>query len=141
MKKESKKLESIELVTLYIEKVWNQGDYEALRSLAAPEFEYCLGGMPPRDLDGMCEFIRMTREAFPDWKVTPVSMVSDASAAAVRWQGRVTHLGPFHGIPPTGKKIFVSGINFYEIKEGKIVREWEETNSLGILRQMGVFQA
>jgi predicted ester cyclase len=44
----------------------------------------------------------------------------------------------FHGVPPTGKRITVSGINVYEIVDGKIAREWEEMDALGMLQQLRV---
>jgi predicted ester cyclase len=50
----------------------------------------------------------------------------------------VTHLGIFQGIPPTGKQITVSGINIYHAVDGKVTAEWEQTDSLGMLMQLGV---
>jgi predicted ester cyclase len=40
-------------------------------------------------------------------------------------------------IPPTGKQITVSGINIYHIDDGKIAMEWEQTDGLGMLGQLG----
>jgi predicted ester cyclase len=56
---------------------------------------------------------------------------------AVRWRGEATHLGAFQGLPPTGRRITVNGINLYRVHAGKVVEEWEQTDSLGMLRQLG----
>jgi steroid delta-isomerase-like uncharacterized protein len=80
-------------------------------------------------------------EAFPDWSVVIENIVGDDEFVAVRWSGKVTHLGPFHGAPATGRKISVSGINMYRLVNGKIAQEWEETDSLGMLAQLGMLPA
>ena len=118
--------------------VWNCGDLAALEELTTPGFKYHLGGQPPRDLNGMQQFITMTRGAFPDWRVVIENIISKGEVVAVRWRGDVTHLGPFHGAPPTGRKITVTGINFYRLERGKVAEEWEETDSLGMLGQLGM---
>jgi steroid delta-isomerase-like uncharacterized protein len=129
------------LISDYIDRVWNRGDQPALEDLTTASFRYHLGGQPPRDRGGMGEFLQAMRSAFPDWRVEVVEMVVDGDRVAVRWTGRVTHEGSFHGIPPTGRRIIVSGINMYRVENGKIAEEWEQTDSLGMLQQLGVLPA
>lgn len=127
-----------QLVRRYIEEVWNRGDLAALEALTLPGFMYHLGGQPARDRDALAQFIRGTHVAFPAWRVEILDLIVEGNRAAVRWAGQVTHGGPFRGIPPTGRRIAVSGINVYEVSEGRIAAEWEQTDSLGMLQQMGV---
>lgn len=126
------------LVREYIEEVWNRGDAAALRRLTTPDFRYHLGGQPPRDRPGMEAFIAATRRAFPDWRVDVVSTVAEGDQVAVRWRGSVTHGGDFHGIPATGRTITVSGINVYRVHDGRVAEEWEQMDTLGMLRQLGL---
>lgn len=129
------------LVKAYVERVWNRGDLAALERLTTPSFAYRLGEQPARDRAGMQEFLAMTRSAFPDWRVEIADIVVEHEVAAVRWIGDVTHQGPFHGLPPTGRRIRVSGINMYRIADGRIAEEWEQTDSLSMLRQLGALPA
>lgn len=126
------------LVERYIESVWNRGDAAALASLTTPSFEYSLGGQPARDRAAMAEFIGAVHAAFPDWRVTIVDLIADDGGAAVRWEGDVTHAGPFQGIQATGRRIRVSGINLYRVARGRIEAEWEQMDTVGMLMQMGV---
>nr|BBH87345.1 hypothetical protein KTC_20960 [Thermosporothrix sp. COM3] len=126
------------LVTDYVERVWNHADLAALDELTTDTFRYYLGGQPGRDHEQMRQLITMLHTAFPDWRVEIVEMVAEANTVVIRWQGDVTHLGPFQGIAATGKHIAVNGINMYHIREGKIEAEWEQTHTLGMLEQMGV---
>jgi len=83
-------------------------------------------------------FIAATRRAFPDWRVDVVSTVAEGDQVAVRWRGSVTHGGDFHGIPATGRTITVSGINVYRVHDGRVAEEWEQMDTLGMLRQLGL---
>lgn len=111
----------IEVVRRYVESVWNEGDPAALERMTAPGFEYRLGEQPARDVEETQAFIRATREAFPDWRV----------------EIRETHEGTFHGIPPTGARVRVGGINLYHVSGGRVEAEWEQMDSLSLLQQLG----
>lgn len=124
------------VVLRYIEAVWNRGDPGALEALTTPGFTYRIGGQPGRDRAGMQQFLTLTRTAFPDWEVRVAHILGEGDAVAVRWHGEVTHLGAFHTVEPTGKRIAVSGINVYRVEDGKVAEEWEQTDSLGMLRQL-----
>ena len=126
------------LVARYIEEVWNGGSLLALERLTSEGFAYHLGGQPPQDRQAMGQFLQMVHSAFPDWHVEIEEMVADETLVCARWQGPATHKGPFHGIPPTGKSVKVSGMNLYQIEDGRIVKEWEQMDSLGMLMQLGV---
>lgn len=80
----------------------------------------------------------MIRTAFPDWRVQIVEIIVEGNTVVIRWQGQVSHQGVFQGIPPTGKRVNVSGINIYHVTKGKIAAEWEQTDTLGMLQQLGV---
>lgn len=130
-----------DVVKEYIDRVWNKGDRRALEELTAPFFSYQLGGQAPLDRAAMSQFLSATRLAFPDWRVEVLELVAHGELVAVRWRGTVTHEGPFHGIPPTGRRVHVSGMNMYRLAEGRIAEEWEQMDSLGLLRQLGVLPA
>lgn len=126
------------LVAAYIDRVWNAGDLVALDELTTTGFCYTLGSQPAMDREGMANFLRLVRVGFPDWHVDVVASLSDGSLVAVRWQGQATHQGAFRGLPATGRRIAVCGMNFYQIEDGKIAAEWEQMDSLGMLQQLGV---
>jgi steroid delta-isomerase-like uncharacterized protein len=130
-----------DLVSRYIEMVWNRGDLAAFKSLTTESFTYQIGGQSERNRLGMQQFIGMIRTAFPDWRVDIVEMITENDKVAVRWQGQVTHQGPFYRLPPTGRQIKVSGINIYRLVDGKVDAEWEQTDSLGMLQQLGALPA
>ena len=129
------------LVLDYVERVWNRRDFAALDELTTPTFLYRMGTQPGRDHAEMRQLITMHHTAFPDWRVQVVEIIAGENTVVIRWEGNVTHLGTFQGIPATGKHIAVNGINLYHIVEGKVASEWEQTHALGWLQQMGVLPA
>jgi steroid delta-isomerase-like uncharacterized protein len=115
-------VEAKALVRQYVERVWNSADFAALTELTTPTFAYFLAGQPARDRAGIQQFLETVHLAFPDWKVEIVECFAEGNAVVIRWRGEVTHLGPFHALLPTGRRIAVSGINIYHIVDGLIAR-------------------
>lgn len=52
-----------------------------------------------------------------------------------------THQGSFMGIPPTGKRVEISGIEYFRLANGKIVERWVMFDDLGLMEQLGVVPA
>jgi predicted ester cyclase len=42
------------------------------------------------------------------------------------------------GIPPTGKQVTVTGLTISRVVKGKVVEEWTNWDTLGMLQQLGV---
>jgi len=126
------------LVKKYIEKCWNGADLHAFEEYAAPDYRYYLGSQAGKTKASMREFLQAVHSAFPDWKVDIRDLIDSKNGTAVRWDGFATHRGVFMGIPPTAKQIKVLGMSFYRIQDGKILEEWEQMDSLGMLFQLGV---
>lgn len=45
------------------------------------------------------------------------------------------------GIPPTGKRISVSGIHLTRVVDGKSVEDWGNDDVLGLMQQLGIIPA
>ena len=77
-------------------------------------------------------------EAFPDVHITIEELIGEGDKIVSRWSFQGTHLGLYQDIPATGKKVNYTGIDIYTIVDGKIVSVVRETDSLVVLRQLGV---
>jgi len=74
---------------------------------------------------------------FPDGRWTIKDQISEEDKVCTRWAFAGTHQGMFKGIPATGKQLHYSGISIDRFADGKIVEEWEEWDTLGVLHQLG----
>ncbi len=77
------------------------------------------------------------RAAFPDATVTVEQVVSEGDIVAFRFTMRGTQRGPFGAIPPTGKPVTLTGMDFVRIADGKFAELWSNQDTLGLLRQLG----
>lgn len=88
--------------------------------------------------EGMKQAHHIFYSAFPDIHETAEDIIAEGDKVMVRWTIRATHKGKFVGLPPTGKSVTVAGIDIYRIVDGKIVENWHNTDSTGLLYQLGV---
>jgi predicted ester cyclase len=79
--------------------------------------------------------------AFPDARWDVEEMLVTGDKVMTRWIGSGTHKGVLQGnppLPPTGKKVKVTGVWIHRIIGGKIVESWNHWDMLGMLHQLGV---
>lgn len=96
---------------------------------------------PHRGPAGVKEFISTYRAAFPDARVTVEEQLAEGDLVATRWSGRGTHEGELMGISPTGKRVTVSGLTISRLKGGKIVEEFQNWDTFGMMQQLGAVPA
>ena len=96
---------------------------------------------PLRGPPGVKEFISTYREAFPDGLITLEEQLAEGDLVATRWSGRATHEGELMGIEPTGKQVTVSGVTISRLEGGKIVEEFQNWDTFGMMQQLGAIPA
>jgi steroid delta-isomerase-like uncharacterized protein len=81
--------------------------------------------------------------AFTENRVTVHEIVVEGGTAVMHWAWEAVHTGvtPSLGIPPTGKLIKMSGCSVFHWKGNQIVEQWEYSDMLGLLQQLGVIPA
>lgn len=130
-----------------VEEVWNRGSTGAIEELFASDYaSYHVGadvaGRQPGDVPSAHASIRQyfstLRAAFPDMHFTIEDQIAEGDRVVMRWTGRATHLGPYEGLPATGKSGIVTGMTIYRIAGGKVVEGWTNLDELGMLRQLGL---
>jgi steroid delta-isomerase-like uncharacterized protein len=82
--------------------------------------------------------IEYFRQAVPDLTYTVEDQVAEGDKVVTRWRASGTHQGEFFGVPGSGNRIEMTGIQIDRFDEsGKMVEEWPEYDLLGAMRQMG----
>jgi steroid delta-isomerase-like uncharacterized protein len=114
-------------------------DFEQASACLSPDVIVHLPGMPaPLDFAIFFQFGQMWHTAFPDEQTTFEDQVAEGDKVVSRMTSVATHTGSFQGIPPTGKRIRVSGIWIDRIADGRIVERWGVVDMLSVLQQLGV---
>lgn len=118
----------------------NAGDLDGFGALLADDFvehEETPGLAPTKD--GVLEFFRMYRAAFPDLHMAPEDVVASGEKVVARVRATGTHQGEFMGMPATGKSVDVQLIDIMRFADDGLVRDhWGVVDMLAMLQQLGV---
>ena len=124
------------------EEIWNERKLDLINKTIATNFvrhdpaSAELSG--PIGSEGYSPFINVYVSAFPDHHFDVEDMIAEGDTVVIRWTATGTHKGELAGIPPTGKKIVVPGISIIRYANGKVVEEWSNWDTLGMMQQLGV---
>jgi len=129
------------LVTRYNE-AWQSGDLEAIKEIYSPDFVWHATDGSDLSSEEMIEINRKSIEqhkiAFPDMTFINEDVIVKGDKVITRYTLRGTHTGDVEGIPATGNKIEMSGIEIIRVENGKITESWEELNLLRFMQQLGM---
>jgi steroid delta-isomerase-like uncharacterized protein len=90
---------------------------------------------------GFKDNVSMFRAAYSDARITVDEQIAEGDTVASRWTGRGTHDGELMGVRASGKQVTVSGIVVSRVANGKVVEEWTNWDTLGMLQQIGAVPA
>ncbi len=118
-----------------------QGDLEKIPAIVgkffSPEFvNHTIYG--DYSFDTLAQNWQIGHTAFPDIKIEIQDIITEGDKVVVRTITTETHKGYFVNIPPTGKKISISGTIIFRVDNGKIQEEWGMSDSLTLFQQMGL---
>jgi steroid delta-isomerase-like uncharacterized protein len=88
-------------------------------------------------LEGFKQTIAMYKSIFPDNELDLKAVIGDGDLVATHWGVAGTHQAEFFGIPATGKRIAVEGMNFYRLSGGRITDVWTQFDGVSMLQQLG----
>jgi len=125
-----------DIVRRYVE-AFNRGDVDTLQNeIFAPDavVQGVLGW------GGMDVVVPIWRELHAALQITMQieELVAEGDTVAARYTERGTFVGPFRGNQPTGKSFELVAMEFFEIREGKIVRRWGARDHASQMRQIGM---
>lgn len=121
------------------ERVWNEGDLDAIDELYSESFVGHVAGQsePLRGPAALRGFVAMMRSAFSDLEMTIERQVAEGGLVATHWRASGTHNGELMGVAATGRPVTLSGMNFNLIDDGRVVEAWGVFDALGMLEQLG----
>ncbi len=126
-----------DIVKNFYEVVINQKNLKAIGDFLANDF---IHNGESRGLEGQAQIIQQNFfNAFPDIKVDCEFFVCENDLVTVHniWSG--THKGNFLGIPATGKQVKWRANAILQVKDGKIIKAWDENDFLTLFMQLGDF--
>jgi steroid delta-isomerase-like uncharacterized protein len=119
---------------------WGKGDHETLSQLTGPNYVFYFPSntQNPLSREDLLSTNKTLREAFPDIRWQMKDLVADGDMVVFRFIQRGTHEAMFQGVPATGTQAECSGIIMNRIRDGRVVEQREEYDSLGLMAQLGM---
>jgi steroid delta-isomerase-like uncharacterized protein len=133
--------DNIEIVTRF-EHAFRAGDQATIDELCdpglvdhnpAPDHEPTLAGFKQK--------VAGFAAAFPDLEEDLQDIVAGGDAVATRWVLTGSQQQELMGIPATGQRITVEGMNFYRLRDGRVTDVWTQFDGVGLLQQLGAIPA
>ena len=79
------------------------------------------------------------RTAMPDLSVTVDDVFASGDRVATRWTVRGTNDGELMGMPPTHKKVVITGLSIDRFDDdGRLVETWDQWDNAGFMAQLGL---
>jgi steroid delta-isomerase-like uncharacterized protein len=121
--------------------VFNQRDDAGEADVRAPDYvAHAPVSLEPTPLDSEAwkRFLAGFVEGFPDLQITVEDAVGEGDLVAQRVHFEGTHTGTFQGLPPTHRKVSLSGLELNRFVDGRVAEHWFQLDSLTLLQQLGL---
>lgn len=115
-------------------------DLAALRSLYHRDYTYMSGdGQEQKGAEAGVAVVETYTAAFPDLSFDIRHRFGcGEDVSVIEFTARGTHQGQLQGIAATGRQVGVVVCNVIEVRDGKIYREREYSDSMAMLDQLGM---
>jgi len=123
-----------------IDEVWNNGVFDGKPLMAPHVTLHYRGQAIPLTPESAADVVKRWRAAFPDFHFRIEDVIVQGDRVAMRIPFSGTHLGPFMGAAPTGKKIDVSETLIVRVEDGLIAEMWEDYDEYGLRMQLGLIK-
>lgn len=128
--------ENKEIVRRLFDEGFNKGNVEIAGEVIASDYiDHSPIPAPAPGAEGFAKRMSALRAAFVQAAVLG-NFLAENDLVAFTWTFNGIHNGPFAGIPATGKKVSLAGINVERLKDGKIIEHWSHFDLAGLLKQI-----
>jgi len=130
-----------EILQRFIQTVWNEGNIDAIPEFIAEKYTVIHDPGDPwdgmeLDVAGFQDRVSTSRAPVPDQRFEINELYESESSVCVTWFWTGTHLGEIAGIPPSGKKLHMSGATVYYFENNRITGHWQIADRLGVFHQL-----
>jgi predicted ester cyclase len=97
----------------------------------------------PSNFEGMRMFYDVLWRAFPDSHLVIDDVIAEGDKAACRYVFTDTQKEEFMGIPPSGKRVKISGMTIlhFDQSSSKCIERWNMADMMGLMQQIGAIPA
>ncbi|MGH8885724.1 MAG: ester cyclase [Egibacteraceae bacterium] len=123
------------LISQLFERIITKGELELADEIFAEDFHW-----PQYDLhgpDGVRTWVKHFRATFPDVDDRVVEQVAEGDVVVTRVKVSGTQLGPFLGMPPSGRYVEFNAVGVDRFRGDKVVERTALFDMLDLMRKLG----
>ena len=120
----------------WFREAWLDNGEEVIDELMAPDCTGLIEGSTITSADDFKVARRQLLEIFPDLALTIEDVLEQGGNVAIRWTAEATHRGAGLGIPPTNRRVSFRGMTWMELRDGQIVRGFDNWNVGGLILKL-----
>ena len=123
----------------FYDQLMNKHNLAIIDSMVSPDYtsdQSEPGYTPSRD--GYKKIMGEFFKSFPDLNEKINVMVADSSYVTVKYTLMGTNTAPMMGMPATGKKINIGGVDIVQLKNHKVVKQWDYDEEMKMMTQLGM---
>lgn len=136
LRQEPGKNEVETLIRRWFDGVYNQRDQTLIDELMEENVELFAEGNTVYGRDAIRQRVRGLLEAFNPLTITVDYVVCDGNQAVAYWSVTKKHVGPFAGIPATGRWVKIKGSSFAVFENGRIVQARDHWDVQDLIDQL-----
>jgi len=111
-------------------------EWAKLDALLDKDFTYTGDGFV-FNKDEYIGFMQDMKDAFSGMKMEFKHVLVDGELVTINFVSRAKNVGKFMGAPATKKDLEVHGTLIRQMRDGRAIQEWQTTDLLGVMTQMG----
>jgi steroid delta-isomerase-like uncharacterized protein len=119
------------LVHRWTQEAIGEGRVDVFDELLAADVVDRSGPAPSRGVESFKARAGAVRAAFADIDIRVDELLVEGDAIAWRWTLSGTQVGTFAGLPATGRRATLRGVNFQRIKGDRVVEHWTLVDVFG----------
>jgi steroid delta-isomerase-like uncharacterized protein len=125
------------LVRRFITEVFEQGRIEAVDELVSDDFTPHAWPSTGAGRDDLKRAMERVSQGLADARFTIDDMIAEGDRVTVRLTASARQVGPFMGLPASGRTYTIDEIHIFRIRDGRISEHWHQFDQLGMMRQLG----
>jgi steroid delta-isomerase-like uncharacterized protein len=129
-------LQNNKATALAVSKAIMDGQWDLLDSLLDKDFTYTGDGFVFTK-DEYIGFMQDMKAAFSDLQMQFPQVLAEGDMVSIRFVSTAVNTGSFMGAPANKKHLEIHGQFMRKIKDGKVMQEWQTTDLLGVMKQIG----
>jgi steroid delta-isomerase-like uncharacterized protein len=125
------------IVRRFIDEIFVQWHPEAVDELLADDFvghTWPSTGKPKDDLKAA---IQRASQGLADPRFSVDDLIAEGDRVVARLTTSARQIGPFMGLPPSGKRYQIGEIHIFRVRAGKVTEHWHQMDAMTMMQQLG----